>query len=226
MISVFKAFSIIEGDLIGEPLPNRSGFKAGDVATVLIALDHRGGPMWSLTLHVTGRPNDLRIPLKAVVSADEYERSCAAPFPFSALGVELSGEKFSDPTLRWLWLYRDGIYVTERSPRPSEMDEVVLRIKALHFQNDKAMRRLSEQVANFEAVEGQLRAGRQGREPIPDDVKLLVWARDGGVCVRCGSAKELHFDHIIPLARGGGNTAENLQLLCRPCNQAKGDRLV
>lgn len=33
-----------------------------------------------------------------------------------------------------------------------------------------------------------------------------------------------HVDHIVPLARGGPDTEENLQLLCRPCNLRKGAR--
>jgi len=32
----------------------------------------------------------------------------------------------------------------------------------------------------------------------------------------------LEFDHIVPLAAGGPNVADNLQLLCRPCNRSKG----
>lgn len=35
---------------------------------------------------------------------------------------------------------------------------------------------------------------------------------------------ELEVDHIIPIARGGGNTLENLHTLCRSCNQGKKDR--
>lgn len=57
---------------------------------------------------------------------------------------------------------------------------------------------------------------------IPQDVKTAVWQRDGGKCVQCGAADYLEYDHIIPFAKGGANTVENIQLLCRRCNQKKG----
>jgi 5-methylcytosine-specific restriction endonuclease McrA len=63
------------------------------------------------------------------------------------------------------------------------------------------------------------------RRPIPDNVKLLVWQRDGGRCAKCGSQEKLEYDHIIPLAKGGSNTARNIQLLCENCNRSKGANL-
>jgi HNH endonuclease len=61
---------------------------------------------------------------------------------------------------------------------------------------------------------------------IPTPVKLEVWRRDGGRCVRCGSTTNLHFDHIIPFSRGGSSlVAENIQLLCARHNLEASDHI-
>lgn len=68
--------------------------------------------------------------------------------------------------------------------------------------------------------------GVPSRLTITDDVKMFVWRRDQGRCVRCYSNLLLEFDHIIPVALGGSSTARNIQLLCEQCNRSKGPRLV
>jgi hypothetical protein len=37
---------------------------------------------------------------------------------------------------------------------------------------------------------------------IPSEVKLEVWKRDKGRCVKCGSTDNLHFDHVLPFSKG------------------------
>jgi len=65
------------------------------------------------------------------------------------------------------------------------------------------------------------------RRIIPTPVKLEVWKRDGGKCVECGSADELHFDHILPYSKGGTSIkTENVQLLCARHNLAKSDKII
>ncbi|HLE74351.1 MAG TPA: HNH endonuclease signature motif containing protein, partial [Anaerolineales bacterium] len=65
------------------------------------------------------------------------------------------------------------------------------------------------------------------RRIIPTSVKLEVWKRDNGKCSMCGSNSELHFDHIIPYAKGGTSLrADNIQLLCARHNLEKHDRIV
>ncbi len=65
----------------------------------------------------------------------------------------------------------------------------------------------------------------QRRGPVPRELRLAVFERDGGRCVECQSDFDLQYDHIIPVAMGGATTVENLQLLCAPCNQSKGASL-
>ena len=61
---------------------------------------------------------------------------------------------------------------------------------------------------------------------IPSNVKLEVWKRDKGKCVKCGSNKNLHFDHIIPFSKGGSSlTSENIQILCAKHNISKSDKI-
>jgi len=60
---------------------------------------------------------------------------------------------------------------------------------------------------------------------ISRDVRQRVWQRYGGRCAECGDDRYLEFDHIIPVAKGGSNSDNNVQLLCRGCNMAKSDAI-
>lgn len=65
------------------------------------------------------------------------------------------------------------------------------------------------------------------REP-SNRLKVQVLIRDGNKCRYCGAVcdggiHKIHFDHIIPWAKGGETTLENLQVLCSDCNEALGD---
>jgi 5-methylcytosine-specific restriction endonuclease McrA len=61
---------------------------------------------------------------------------------------------------------------------------------------------------------------------IPTNIKLEVWARDGGKCVTCGATDELHFDHIVPYSKGGTSLkSENIQLLCARHNLSKSAKI-
>lgn len=60
---------------------------------------------------------------------------------------------------------------------------------------------------------------------IPREVQREVWRRDGGKCTACGSPERLEYDRIIPVSRGGSNTARNIQLLCEKCNRQKSNSI-
>ena len=77
----------------------------------------------------------------------------------------------------------------------------------------------------FETVPAPMPYEQTTRTPIPEVVRAEVWRRDQGRCVNCGSKENLHFDHIIPVSRGGSTSAKNLQLLCQSCNFTKGAKI-
>lgn len=57
-----------------------------------------------------------------------------------------------------------------------------------------------------------------------------VLERDGMTCHLCSgpiaSLDDLHFDHVIPLAKGGEHTVENVRPSHALCNLRKSDRLI
>ena len=62
---------------------------------------------------------------------------------------------------------------------------------------------------------------------IPTSVKVAVWKRDRGQCVRCGSKDNLHFDHDVPFSKGGSSlTEKNVKLFCARHNLQKSDKII
>lgn len=55
--------------------------------------------------------------------------------------------------------------------------------------------------------------------------RRAVFSRDGGLCQYCGGPAE-SIDHVVPRAKGGEHTWENVVAACRPCNVTKRDRLL
>lgn len=54
--------------------------------------------------------------------------------------------------------------------------------------------------------------------------RQAIFRRDNHTCQYCGSKQNLTLDHVMPRARGGKDTWENLVTACVTCNNRKGDR--
>jgi 5-methylcytosine-specific restriction endonuclease McrA len=67
------------------------------------------------------------------------------------------------------------------------------------------------------------------RKGVAVDVRWKILKRDQYRGRACGKSPatdarvELEADHIVPVARGGGNEEGNLRTLCGACNVGKGD---
>jgi len=51
-----------------------------------------------------------------------------------------------------------------------------------------------------------------------------ILAYHNASCVWCGTYRgPFHMDHVVPLAKGGPHSADNVAPACAPCNTAKRD---
>lgn len=159
---VHRIFSLIDGHFLAEPtLPRRVSHLTGKAIGVLTGLPVSGtdGPDFRVEVVIVSGSESSTIPmvLERFLSAYEYSISRDMPLSFHELAVNQTRTVPNDPDaslpdLSWLWLYRDALYAVERAPKPSEIEILLLRIKALHFQKEQALSHFREQVADLEAT--------------------------------------------------------------------------
>jgi len=86
----------------------------------------------------------------------------------------------------------------------------------------QAVRWRKENYERTQVVEANHRAKEKG---IPGIITVEEWKALKGsvnsICPCCGAIAGLEVDHINPICKGGPNTIENLQPLCKPCNKSK-----
>jgi len=114
--------------------------------------------------------------------------------------------------------YKRNVYKFDR-PRYSD-DEMIYQI----MESEDRERRNFERLKHKFSLTNEEDA-RPKRERVPEEVRVAVWRRDEGKCVKCGSRERLEYDHIIPVSKGGSDTVRNLELLCERCNREKRDHI-
>ena len=80
-----------------------------------------------------------------------------------------------------------------------------------------------QKLASVDRPRAGTMAASHGRH-VPAAVRRAVWERDGGRCGfvgadgRCQERGFLEFHHVVPFARGGATSVDNLELRCRAHN--------
>jgi len=169
---------------------------------------------WPGIPHITEKANQAE---KAA-----YAESLHSDANYKQAAKEFFERQHHDPQqVAWgdCWAYRNKILSFTSNEPHTDTEQIALLVKHHILRQERQFDKMKREIEAFENLE-KLDGG--SREPIPESVRLFVWQRDKGQCVRCGSQERLEFDHIIPIALGGSNTERNIQLLCEPCNRSKG----
>jgi len=145
-------------------------------------------------------PEQLLADLQQVIQLSESE-----PVKLSILGSD--GD----------WIFKGYHYSTEGPYSDDQFRLLILE------EFDKERKRFEKLKRTYESTEE--RSDSYSRPRILESVRIEVWRRDGGKCARCGSRERLEYDHIIPISKGGSNTARNIELLCESCNRSKSDKI-
>lgn len=132
--------------------------------------------------------------------------------------IELYGaSKIGKKKRKNLWWSMQGLFWVDTN---QDDEEIQLLLWDRHRKHEAKLDRLR----NIRA--SKVKLGEARRERISDEVRAFVWERDEGCCVKCGAQEDLQFDHIIPVAKGGGSSIGNIQVLCGECNRLKRDNIV
>lgn len=86
-------------------------------------------------------------------------------------------------------------------------------------------RRFREQ--NRDSIRAYARARRTATTEGVTKIEVLgLYEAYSRTCLCCGAKRPLTSDHVVPLARGGQHSIDNLQPLCQTCNPAKQANII
>jgi len=116
--------------------------------------------------------------------------------------------------------------------------EIIDRVGCNKLSFRRALKLISKLgAATFDTEGGQIVARFNGMEvrldPLPSEarddpwqiMRARVFATKGCECTYCGSPAS-HVDHVLPRAKGGTDTIDNLVPACARCNNAKGTKTL
>lgn len=160
----------------------------------------------------------------------------------------LAAHGFNQSFIKWANQVCDDIsvenylqYLRDEDILPELLDKVAKEAFHILFTNRKVLHNFASKAA-YQILENAAdmypekftQKGYLKRSHIPQWAKNAVFHRDKGICVICKTditrlvnlQNGIHYDHIMPLAKGGMNDVTNLQILCEKCNGTKSAKMA
>lgn len=129
----------------------------------------------------------------------------------------------------WKLLHKEYIRNSSNSYYKNNKDRILKR-NSKNYEKTKSKR--SKVIKLWkQSNPDKVQAGYENRRKnlvgkITGDEWKEIKNRYGNKCLRCGTYENISIDHVIPVSKGGTNTADNIQPLCRKCNSIKGTKII
>lgn len=181
--------------------------------------------------------SELKNNMSESIRKSHFEPICN-PWCFSSFGESYYGhydlrDQYTDYhefiNSFYMWFYKGYVYAPRELKKGNHKElaetlskEQLSLLILEHYDNE---RKYFERLKNMYSLSPDEQEGHK-RPSIPEKTRIEVWRRDEGKCVKCCRNEKLEYDHIIPISKGGSNTARNIQLLCENCNRSKGANIA
>jgi hypothetical protein len=153
---------------------------------------------------------------------------------------EYMAKNQNEPNASELWLYFQSVINWVKAVFPKYRKEMkglawgrfYNEFKNQKFDHQKLEEKISqlmqdEDVGNKKGIYEYVLTGKEKHLNIrafSDNQKRESFERQKGICIKCEDEfklEEMEADHINPWHEGGKTSAENCQMLCKPCNRKK-----
>lgn len=131
--------------------------------------------------------------------------------------IQRNPKKYSERTAKWAREHPERRREIRAKYRHSHPKQIAIDNRNWRLRHPEAAKALSR-------VKRARKRNAEGKHTAQEIKRLMILQKYK--CANCGASirKEYHADHIMPLARGGSNWIENIQLLCPHCNLCKHDK--
>lgn len=145
---------------------------------------------------------------------------------------EKNAERAAESCLKWREAHRE--YLREKALEHYRQNKEKRLVSMRQWQRENRSKIMETRRVYVSANKEAIAAGKrlykarkrnaEGKHTGEDVKRLMVLQRKR--CANCGTdiSSDYHVDHVIPLSKGGGNGADNIQLLCPTCNIRKKDK--
>lgn len=127
-------------------------------------------------------------------------------------------ERYQENATRWREQNPDRYLQTKKDWKARNPDRVI-----------ESRARYNQEHRETTIAWTQRRRAKQAEVTVGEVDYKRVWKRDKGFCYLCGrpvAKNEVHYDHVIPLSRGGPHSENNIRVTHARCNLKKGTKLV
>lgn len=166
-----------------------------------------------------------------------YEKTKAERLVSAAIWRQRNRARLAEMSREWRRANKDRLLEQARAYRAANRERLRQHNRRWRERNPEAARasvrkwnERNPELARLRSRDASMRRNARKRGGVVSKADLArVIARDGMRCYLCGKRvkrKDLSFDHVVPLSRGGAHCEANLRVTHLLCNISKGTKLL